>query len=79
MPARSRARAPAQPENLTTVKQAAIALGVSPYTIRRWIAEGLITGWRVGKRRLNVDLDEVRRIMVSPVPAAPPPRKAAQR
>ena len=42
-----------------TLGDAAERIGVSEKTIRRWIAEGRLTGYRVGPRFLRVDVDEV--------------------
>lgn len=38
-------------------------------TIRRWIAQGLITGYRVGPRLVKVDLDELEQL-IQPIPTA---------
>jgi excisionase family DNA binding protein len=46
---------PARP----TIKQAAEFHGVDPKTIRRWIAQGLLTAHRVGPRLLRLDRGEV--------------------
>ncbi|HME79334.1 MAG TPA: excisionase family DNA-binding protein [Mycobacterium sp.] len=46
---------PARP----SIKQAADALGVDPKTIRRWIAQGRLTAYRVGPRLLRLDRDSV--------------------
>lgn len=34
-------------------------LGVSDKTLRRMIADGTVTGYRLGKRLIRVDLDEL--------------------
>ncbi|MCT2031764.1 helix-turn-helix domain-containing protein [Dietzia cinnamea] len=44
---------------LESIPNAAEAYGVSPKTIRRYIAAGRITGYRFGPRMLRVDLDEL--------------------
>lgn len=49
----------ATPKNLAAVKDGAKHINVHPKTLRRYIAEGLITGYRVGPRNLRVDLDEL--------------------
>lgn len=41
------------------LNEAAEYLGVNPRTIRRYIAAGRITGYRVGPRLIKVDLDEI--------------------
>lgn len=48
---------------------AAEYIGVSEKTIRRMIAEGQITGYRMGKRLIRVDLDELDALM-RPIPNA---------
>lgn len=45
-----------------TVKQAAEHWGVSTKTIRRMIDAGTITGYRLTKRTLRVNLDELDRL-----------------
>lgn len=40
---------------MLTIQQAAEAIQVSTKTIRRAIAEGRLTGYRVGKRAIRVD------------------------
>lgn len=45
-----------------TVKQAAEHWGVSTKTIRRMIEAGTITGYRLTKRTLRVNLDELDRL-----------------
>lgn len=44
---------------LSSITVAADHYDVSTRTIRRWVARGLITGYRVGPRLIKVDLDEV--------------------
>jgi excisionase family DNA binding protein len=43
--------------------------GVNVRTLRRWIADGRLTGYRVGPKLLFVDLDELEQ-MIRPVSAA---------
>ena len=42
--------------------------GVSEKTLRRYIAQGKITGYRFGPRMIRVDLDEVEALL-QPIPA----------
>jgi excisionase family DNA binding protein len=42
---------------------------VSEKTLRRYIAEGKITGYRLGPRLIRVDLDEIEQLL-KPIPAA---------
>lgn len=46
-------------QRLDSIHGAAGAAGVHPSTIRRWIADGRITGYRMGPRLIKVDLDEL--------------------
>jgi hypothetical protein len=56
------------PARRARVKPSAQYAGVCEKTIRNWIAAGLITGYRVGPKLIEVDLDEIDRI-IRPVPA----------
>lgn len=47
------------PPRHASVKAAAAACGVSRDTIRRRIASGQLTGYRLGRKIMKVDLDEV--------------------
>ncbi len=47
-------------KNYRNSKQIAAEFGVSPKTVRRWTAAGLIPGQRIGPRLIRYDLDEVR-------------------
>ena len=57
------------PRRLGGLTLAAEYLGVSDKTIRRMIAAGTLTGYRVGPRMIRVDMDEVERL-VRPIPSA---------
>ncbi|MBU1599262.1 helix-turn-helix domain-containing protein [bacterium] len=37
-------------EPMLTVKQSAEILGVNPFTIRRWVDQGKLKGYRIGDR-----------------------------
>lgn len=50
---------PSQPQSLQTIEAAARSLGVSARTIRRYIAQGALTGYRLGPRLVRVDPAEV--------------------
>jgi hypothetical protein len=52
------------------VRQAADVYGINPYTIRRWIRDGLISSYQVGPKLKMVDLDEIRDRLVRQVSAA---------
>lgn len=66
-----------RPERLTSVQNAANYGDVSTRTIRRWIASGVIPGYRVGPRLVKVDLDDLDRI-ARPIPSARPTSAGAK-
>jgi len=47
-----------------SLAEIAAEVGVHPRTIRRYIAAGRITAWRVGPRLLRVDADEAREALL---------------
>lgn len=52
-----------------TLPSAADYLNVSPKTIRRWIAQGRITGFRAGPRVILVDRNEIDALLTPIQPA----------
>lgn len=50
-----------------TIEDAAERLGVNPKTIRRRIADGSLTGYRMGPRLIRVDVAEVDALL-EPIP-----------
>jgi predicted site-specific integrase-resolvase len=60
----------AQPRNLKSVDVAAERYDVNPRTVRRWVGEGIITGYRIGGKLLKVDINEIERNVVKVVTAA---------
>lgn len=58
-----------QPRRLGTVAEGAAQARCHERTIRRHIAAGDLTGYRLGKRILRVDLDELDSLM-RPIPTA---------
>jgi excisionase family DNA binding protein len=54
---------------LVSLAAAADATDVHPRTVRRWIAAGRLTGYRVGPRLIRVDLAEVDALL-HPIPTA---------
>lgn len=42
-----------------SIPDAADRYGVHSTTVRRWISDGRITGYRFGPRMIRVDLDEI--------------------
>lgn len=60
-------RTPAR--NLGTIATAAERAACAERTIRRYIAAGRLTGYRMGPRMIRVDLDELD-AMLRPIPTA---------
>ena len=60
---------PNSTSRLVPLAEAAEHFHVSVKTLRRRIADGTITGYRVG-RLIRVDLDELRRRLVVKIPAS---------
>lgn len=44
---------------LAGLKSAADSIGVHPRTLRRWIADGKLTAYRVGPRMIKINLDDL--------------------
>lgn len=62
------------PQPLTALRLVSLAAGaafadVSVRTLRRYIAQGRLTGYRVGPRLVKVDLSELEQL-ARPIPAA---------
>jgi excisionase family DNA binding protein len=55
---------------LAPLPDAAKYIGVTDRTLRRWIADGTLTGYRLGAKTLRVDLNEVDDKLCQPIPAA---------
>jgi excisionase family DNA binding protein len=58
-----------RPQRLASLEDAASYADLSVRTIRRYIATGRITGYRVGPRLIKVDLDDFDKLAV-PIPTA---------
>lgn len=58
-----------KPRPLLSVDQAADALGCTSRTIRRYISDGRLTGYRVGPRLIRIDAAELDRLL-RPIPTA---------
>jgi excisionase family DNA binding protein len=54
---------------LGTLKQAAALMECNEKTIRRWMAAGLVDGYRCGPRLIRVDLDQLAKCR-RPIPTA---------
>jgi len=61
-------RPPAPARRLVSLLDAAEFAGVHPRTIRRRVADGTLTGYRMGPRLLRIDLNELD-AMLRPIPA----------
>ena len=59
----------APPKRLVPLDAAAEYVSCNERTIRRYIAAGRLTGYRVGPRMIRVDLDELE-AMLRPIPTA---------
>lgn len=53
---------------LVSIKEAAEHLGVCTTTLRRRIADGTITAYRLGPRLTRLDLAEAERELLRPIP-----------
>jgi len=56
-------------KNLGTIATGASCYSISEKTLRRWVAEGRITGYRFGPRMLRIDLNEIEALL-KPIPTA---------
>lgn len=61
---------PPPPRRYASLGAVAEQYDVSERTVRRWIASGRITGYRVGTLLIKLDLDEVEANIVEVIPAA---------
>jgi excisionase family DNA binding protein len=59
-----------RPQRLASIKDAAAYADLSERSIRRYIAEGRLTGYRVGPRLIKVDLDDFDKLAVPIATAA---------
>lgn len=56
-------------KHLVSINQAAEYAACSTKTIRRYISAGRLTGYRMGKRLIRVDLNELDEL-IKPIPSA---------
>lgn len=54
---------------LASIADAAEYAGLSDRTLRRYISQGRLTGYRAGVRLIKVDLNEVDERIIRPIPA----------
>lgn len=57
-------------EEYVTVAEAAALLRVAPSTVRRWIREGDVPAYRIGRRRVALKRDELSNLITSARPGA---------
>ena len=55
---------------LATLPDAGKYTGVTERTMRRWVADGVIQGYRLGRKTVRVDLNEVDDKLCKPIPTA---------
>jgi excisionase family DNA binding protein len=67
VPVRRRTRLEAK-RRLAGITEAAEYADVSARTVRRYVSDGRLTGFRVGPRLVKVDLDELD-ALIRPIPA----------
>jgi excisionase family DNA binding protein len=56
------------PRRYATLSEAAEYLRVDEKTIRRYISQGQLAGYRLGRRLIRVDLNEVDTQLMRPIP-----------
>jgi len=56
-------------EDYVTVTEAATLLRVAPSTVRRWIREGDVPAYRMGRRRVALKRDDLRTLITPARPA----------
>lgn len=61
-------------EEYLTVAEAATLLRVAPSTIRRWIREGDLPAYRLGRRRVGLRRDDLSRLITPARPGSVPVR-----
>lgn len=52
------------PERTIPIEEAAELYGTSVYTLRNWVSDGLIKGYRFGPRFLRLDIDDLEALFV---------------
>ena len=64
-------------EDYVTVTEAATLLRVAPSTVRRWIREGDVPAYRIGRRRVALKRDDLRTLITPARPAIETSNNAA--
>ena len=57
------------PRRYVSIQDAAAYLGLTDAGVRKFISEGRLTGYRLGKRAIRVEMNEVEELL-SPIPTA---------
>ncbi|MGV9408321.1 hypothetical protein ACWDOP_00285 [Nocardia sp. NPDC003693] len=68
-------------DNLIRLAEGASLMRMNPRTLRRWIAQGKLTGWRMPSNHIHVSRDEVlglAKLMQVEADARPAPKGAAR-
>ena len=55
---------------LASLDATAKYVGVTDRTLRRWVADGVIQGYRLGRKTVRVDLNEIDDKLCKPIPTA---------
>lgn len=63
---------PKPPRRYESIQSGADRVGVSTRTVRRWLSQGLIMGYRMGPRTIRLDADELDQKMRAIPTAADP-------
>jgi excisionase family DNA binding protein len=58
------------PQKFESIEHAADRLDVSPKTVRRMIAQGRVTGYRIGTKLVRVASDEIDTQLIRPIPTS---------
>ena len=63
---------PAPAPRWATLTDAAGRAGVDPKTLRRWIASGLLPAYRMGPRRVRIDLNDLDAVLFQRISVGTP-------
>lgn len=58
------------PASLIKLAEGAALIGVNPRTLRRWIAQGKLNGWRLASNQIRIDRVELRSLAKPITPTA---------
>lgn len=60
-----------KPNRLVPIEDAADVIGIHRRTLRRWVDEGIVKGYRLGPKLLRVDMDDIDRLLRPIEPTSP--------